>query len=571
MNTVSTVEDLIRPGAMFELQDWQDGERVGKCWKNGPQSLIDIFQATRAHDDKPFLVCGKDSVTYAGFRAACDRLAALLQSLGVGKGDVVALCLAHEPEWIATFFAAARIGAITAPMNPAADAAELSLLLGMSKAVALVADERSMGKIALDHPALAALRHILVARAKIDDRSSDRVLSLDETIGPVAAWSDTGPPSPASQLSQVSVHPDDGALILFTSGTTGRPKAVLLSHRCCAYSVFHAGYRNARSAILATGRVTPPSGQREALLMVLPLFHASGCRDALIPLMVRGGLVITMAFWSPSRACSLIEQHQVTILAMVPPIAEQLMKYPDFAKVRGSVKQVIFGGAPPSLGLPRLVADHGAIPGQNWGMTETGGAVIGHVGAEYLSRPSSCGRPAPVLRVRVVGPDGREHLPNQPGELQVSGPQVMKEYWGDPDLTAEHITDGWLRTGDVGIIDEAGYCSIVDRTKDMIITAGENIYCPEIETALRAHPKIEDAAVIGAPHEGVGEKPLAIVVVKDGVTPPSEMDVRIFVAGHLPPAKIPSTIVYRSGALPRNSMGKLEKTKLRQEILPSFR
>jgi long-chain acyl-CoA synthetase len=570
MNAASTVEDLTRPGAMFELQDWRDGERTGKCWKNGPQTLIDIFRATQAHGDKPFLACGKDMISYSGFRGACDRLVGLFRSLGIGRGDVIAVSLSHEPEWIATFFAAARIGAITAPMNPVADNNEFTLLLEMSKAVALVADERAITKLGAGGALPKSVRHILVARGQPASSTSVETLSLEEHIGAVSAWTDLAS-TPAPDHPPAQIQPDDGALILFTSGTTGRPKAVLLSHRCCAYSVFHAAYRNARNAILAEGRVPPPSTQREALLMVLPLFHASGCRDALIPLMVRGGLVVTMPFWSPGRACSLIEQHQVTILAMVPSIADQFMRYPDFARVRGLVKQVIYGGGPPSVDLPRLVASHGATPGQNWGMTETGGAAIGHVGAEYLSHPASCGRPAPILSMRIVGPDGAVLPPNQAGELQVSGPQVMKEYWGDPVLTAEFVTGGWLKTGDVGIIDDGGYCSIVDRAKDMIITAGENIYCPEIETALRAHPKIEDAAVIGAPHEGVGERPLAIVVVKDGVAPPSEMDVRIFVAGHLAPAKIPAAIIYRSAALPRNSMGKLEKTKLRQEVLPGLR
>jgi long-chain acyl-CoA synthetase len=173
--------------------------------------------------------------------------------------------------------------------------------------------------------------------------------------------------------------------------------------------------------------------------------------------------------------------------------------------------------------------------------------------------------------MRVVGPTGTVLSAGKVGELQVSGPQVMKRYWGDDALTDEFIVDGWLKTGDLAVIDDAGYCFIVDRAKDMIITAGENIYCSEIETALRAHPKIDDAAVIGAPHEGVGERPLAIVVVKNGVVPPSEMDVRIFVAGRLSPAKIPASIVYRSSALPRNAMGKLEKMKLRQEVLPGLR
>jgi acyl-CoA synthetase (AMP-forming)/AMP-acid ligase II len=565
MELAAVVEELTRPGATFELKDWRDGERSGKCWKNGPQSLNDIFAATRAHGDQPFLVCGRDAVSYSAFRAACEHMARLLASLGVGKGDVVALSVGHEPEWIVTLFAAARLGAITAPINTASDKDEFALLLRMSRAAVLVCDERTLAKGA-DALAESTVRHVLVARSQSPSNSSSLppVLSLEETLGAVSTWSGLSSETDAA-ASRAAVDPDDPALILFTSGTTGRPKAVLLSHRCCAYSVFHAAYRNTRAALLAGKQPAPP--QREALLLALPLFHAAGCRDALLPLMVRGGLVVTMPFWSPARACALIEDNQITILAMIPSIAEQFLRQPGFEQVKASVRQIICGGAPPSAELPRLIAGHGAIPGQNWGMTETGGAVVGHVGPEYLSAPHSCGLPAPVLSLRVVSPSGAVLGPGEVGELQVSGPQVMKGYWGDEALTAEHMADGWLRTGDLATIDASGYCSIVDRAKDMIIMAGENIYCSEIERALLAHPKIGDAAVIGAPHEGVGERPLAIIVVKDGMTPPSEMDVRIFVAGHLAPGKIPASILYRSSALPRNAMGKLEKARLRQEVL----
>jgi long-chain acyl-CoA synthetase len=273
-----------------------------------------------------------------------------------------------------------------------------------------------------------------------------------------------------------------------------------------------------------------------------------------------------MRKWDAGLALDLIERERVTSVVGVPTIAWQLIEHPDVARRDlSSLEGISYGGAPAAAELVRRIKQIAprAAPGTAWGMTETSAAFTAVAGEDYERRPASCGPALPVGDIRIVGPDGRERPTGKSGELWVRGPNVIKGYWRNPQATAETFVEGWLRTGDIGFVDANGFCTIVDRAKDMLIRGGENIYCVEVENALFEHPGIVDAAVVGLPHRTLGEEPAAVVTIKAGHSV-SEADLRAFVAERLAAFKVPVRIVVRHEFLPRNASGKILKSALRK-------
>jgi len=228
-----------------------------------------------------------------------------------------------------------------------------------------------------------------------------------------------------------------------------------------------------------------------------------------------------------------------------------------------SLELLTFGGAPSPASLPvRIFDELGAWPGQGWGMTETSATCTSHSGQDYLSRPFSCGPALPVCRLKVM--DGETELPpGVAGELWAFGPNIVKGYWNRPQATAESFRDGWLLTGDLAMLDEEGFCTILDRTRDMLIRGGENIYPIEVENVLIQHPAVTDAALVGLPHPLLGEVPAALVRARPGVQV-SEGELQDFVRARLAAFKVPVRVQVTGVALPRNAGGKLMKQDLRK-------
>ena len=542
------------PFAMAECAFRQDL----RAWKNGPQTLQDVLAAAGRFDEREFLVDGAARITYGAFRRAVSALADDFRKRGIGRGKVVVLIMPNQAEWIVAWFAAACTGAIIAPVNPAATRDELAHMVVLAGASLVVCASERLARVAEILPYLPVRPELIVVRSPDAPPDADR---LEDILGEIEAWDRLPPPKPFD-----NAEPDAGAMIFFTSGTTNAAKGVLLSHRSCAYSVFHAAFRNARRFRLSGEAPPEPDvmkAPQQVLLLPIPLFHVSGSLNPVLPLIMRGGRIILMRFWSPELAIRLIERERVNIVGGIPIVAEQILNHASFARYdHSSLGQVIYGGAPAVPQLAGRLRDHGISPGQNYGMTETGGAVLGHVGPEYLARPASCGLPAPTHDVRIVDADGKVLLAGQTGELQIRGPQVMLGYWRDPDLTAQTMVDGWLRTGDIAFIDDDGYCFIVDRAKDMIISAGENVYCSEIESTLAAHPAVLEVAALGLPHERFGEQPVAVVVARDGIAVTEEA-LRAFAARTLTNIKVPARILVSAVPLPRNDAGKVLKLPLR--------
>ncbi|WP_262402635.1 class I adenylate-forming enzyme family protein [Actinomadura sp. CNU-125] len=368
----------------------------------------------------------------------------------------------------------------------------------------------------------------------------------------------------------VGLGPEDDATIFYTSGTTGRPKGALGTHRNItgnmvgiAYGMASAGVRAGREL----AEVTAP--RRRVTLLSVPLFHATGCHSVLVSGAAQGGTVVLMYKWDAGAALRLIERERVTGFGGVPTMAWQVLDSPDFDDYdTSSLTGVSYGGAPAAPALVERIRERlpERVPGNGYGLTETSSVTTYNGGVNYLERPGSVGPPVAVCDVKVVGPDGADLPAGEVGELLIKGPNIIKGYWNRPEETAAAFVDGWFRSGDLARLDGDGFVYIVDRAKDMLIRGGENVYCAEVEAALYEHPAVADCAVIGVPHDVLGEEVGAVLVLRPGssLTGPQA---RAFLRGRIAAFKVPSHWWFRDGELPRNPSGKILKTRLREELL----
>lgn len=548
---------LTAPGQALEIETVMIDGRPVKAWKNAPPTLAHVFAAGRAHGEKIFLVHEDERVSFEAFSRATLRLAAHWQAAGLVKGDRVAIIMRNLPEWPVAFFAAAILGAIVTPLNAWWTGAELEFALADSGARFVVIDGERLTRLTPHLAALPAIDEILVARG------DGGATALESIIGTPHDWA--GLENRAQ--GDISLLPDDEATLFYTSGTTGKPKGALGTHRNIVSNIMASACSGAR-AYLRRGELPPapdPAAAQKATLLSVPFFHATGCHAVLSPSLFAGAKLVLMRKWEPLEAMRLIEAERVTGCGGVPTIAWQIIEHPERARFDlSSLESVSYGGAPSA---PELVRQIKAVfpkaqPGNGWGMTETSATFTSHIGEDYIERPDSCGPAVPVCELRVTDPDGNILPPGSVGELWGYGPNVVKGYWNRPDATAETFVDGWVRTGDLARLDEEGFCFILDRAKDMLIRGGENIYCVEVESALYEHAAVMDAAIVGRAHRTLGEEPVAFVTLAPGATA-TEDELRAHVAARLAAFKVPVAVLLQSEPLPRNANGKILKRDLK--------
>jgi fatty-acyl-CoA synthase len=345
-------------------------------------------------------------------------------------------------------------------------------------------------------------------------------------------------------------------MILYTSGTTGRPKGAMLTHGNVTWNCVNL----LLDVDLAADEVT---------LVPAPMFHVAALNQTVLPTLLKGGRVVLESAFDAERVLALIARHRVTYLFGVPTMFLAMTRAPGWADADlSSLRSAACGGAP----VPEAVIDAYQARGvtflQGYGLTEASPGVLFLRRDDSVRKAGSAGTQVFFGEVRLVRPDGVDAGPGEPGEILVRGPQVMAGYWGQPEATAEVLSvDGWLRTGDVGVADDEGYIWIRDRTKDVIISGGENIYPAEVEDVLYRHPAVAECAVIGVPDEHWGEVGRAIVVPREGARP-DPADLLAFVAERIARFKVPKSVVF-TDALPRTASGKVLKSKLRGRIRPS--
>ena len=504
-------EALTAPGMPFEIAAVTIRGIPTRTWKNAPPTLRALVEVAATHGDRLFVIHEDERVTYTAFVRAVAALAARLTAAGIGEGDRVALAMRNLPEWPVAFFAIVSLGAIAVPLNAWWTGAELAYGLSDAGAKLLIADGERHARVAEHYADLPHLERVVVARALAQlDGHAD---TLEGWTGTPHSWPDL----PDAVLPTIAIAPDDAATILYTSGTTGKPKGALGTHRNLTTNVLSSAYNSAKAA-LRRGE-TPPAPSPRVFLTTIPLFHVTALSATMLGAVAGGSTLIFLRKWDAGEALKLIERERVNVTGGVPTIAWQLLEHPDRAKYDlSSLEAIAYGGAPSAPELVRRIAqEFGALPGNGWGMTETSATVTGISGEDYLARPTSAGAPVPVAEVRIMAEDGATALAaGEVGELWVKGPMVVQGYWNKPDATAATFHDGWVRTGDLARVDDEGFVFIVDRAKDIVIRGGENIYSTEVENVLFAHPAVIDAAVVGVPHRTLGEEPAAVVQLRHG-------------------------------------------------------
>jgi acyl-CoA synthetase (AMP-forming)/AMP-acid ligase II len=522
---------------------------------------------SRGHADKTFLVYEDERTTFEEHFARAAALAhQLIDRYGVEKGDRVAIAMRNFPEWVVAFWAAAATGAVIVPLNAWWTGPELEYGLADSGAKVLVADGQRLERIAPHLDALTSLNALIGVRLAEEDET----WKIPDGVDDFAPLASSGP----AELPDVALDPEDDATIFYTSGTTGRPKGAVGTHRNICGNLMSLAFTSVRGAARSSSTTQAAStaqapGTQTAYLLSVPLFHATGCHSILMANTAFGGKLVMMRKWDPDRALALIEREWVTIFGGVPSMVWQVLDSPRFASTdTSSVTSIGYGGAPAPPELVRRIEAvfPGRSPSNGYGLTETSSVTTMNAGDDYLAHPDSVGTPVPVVDLKIVSPAGETLPSDSVGELWIKGPNVVRGYWHKPDATATTFTDGWLHSGDVARIDEDGFVYIVDRAKDMVIRGGENVYSVEIETVLYEHPAVVDAAVIGVPHPVLGEEVGVVVELRPGATVTAEQ-LRDFVGERLAAFKVPAHIWFRHEALPRNPAGKILKRELREEVL----
>jgi long-chain acyl-CoA synthetase len=487
-------------------------------------SVLD--RAASEHPERTAVRLDDLALSYGELRTAAGRMAALLPSLGISPGDRVAIMLPNVPAFPIAFYGALAAGAVVVPMNPLLKSREVAFYLNDSGAKVLfawsaVAEEAIKGAdqtgaqvIEVGEPALATL----LAGVDPVPRSADRA---DE----------------------------DDALILYTSGTTGWPKGAQLTHANMT--------RNASE----TGTTLFSIGPDDVVMGCLPLFHIFGLTCGLNATMIGGGTLTLLTRFDPAKALEVVGRDKVTIFEGVPTMYAAMLHHPASADADvTSLRLCVSGGSAMPVGILRgFEKAFGCVILEGYGLSETS-PVASFNHPDRVRKPGSIGTPIAGVEMRVVGEEGAEVPAGEVGEIAIRGYNVMKGYWAKPDATAEAFQDGWFLTGDLAKVDDEGYFYIVDRKKDLIIRGGLNVYPREVEEVLYEHPAVAEAAVVGIPHDDLGEEIGAAVTLKPGMTATVD-EIRAFVKERVAPYKYPRYIWLQS-ELPKGASGKI----IRREV-----
>jgi long-chain acyl-CoA synthetase len=556
---------LTAPGMAYEMQTLPIRGRPTRVYVNAPPHLRAILEASKAWGERDFIVYQDERLSFEAHYRAVSALAHVLsERYGVGKGDRVAIAMRNLPEWSIAFWAGIAIGAVVTPLNGWGTGDDLAYGISDSGAKVAIVDAERLERL---QPLLSGLSLAGLIAVRTPREALSAAVLLEDLIGPASAYGSL-PDRPAPDPG---IEPEDEATILYTSGTTGRPKGALGTHRNAISNLISLGFSASRAIVRRTGApppAPPADAPQRSMLLPVPLFHVTGSHSVLIPAMAGGVKLVLMHRWSPSVALELIERERINGLTGVPTMIWQLLECPDFAeRDTSSVEGMGYGGAAAAPELTQRVRQlfPNFWPGQGYGATETTSVATANAGEDYLRKPDSVGLIVPVDDVKIV--DAEDHtLPvGGVGEICIAGPNVVQGYWRKPEASAAAFVDGWYHTGDVGRLDEEGFVYVMDRIKDMLIRGGENIYCVEIEDALYAHPSVIDAAVVGLPHRVLGEEVGAAVRVRDGASATAG-ELRAHVARLLPAHKVPILIDVRTEELPKNANGKTLKNVLREQL-----
>jgi len=515
--------------------------------------LSEVWQTAAKRGDIPYLIFDDVITTFTQADMQIQSLAAWLQSQGIQQGDRVAVGMRNYPEWVIAYWATQSIGAVLVSLNAWWVADELKYALTDSGARAVVVDGERQDRL---------------SDALLDELGIDiAVVTRGESRAGWAIWEEVTTNS-HPVVRDVQIETDDIATILYTSGTTGFPKGAAGTHRNYITNMWNGLLGVAIGARMAG--VVPSSAPKPqtVALSTFPFFHIAGL-CGMNANTNNGVCIITQYKWDATDALRLVEKYKVNSLGGVPTVVRSFLEHPDFGKYDlSSIVAISQGGAPvPPDSVSTIEKEFAGKVGaaNGYGLTETTAAVIGNSGAAYFAKKDSVGLPYVGTDIRVVNEDGDDLPIGSIGEVLIYGPNNVQGYWNKPEETAKAFTNGWFHSGDAGFVDEDGFVYIVDRIKDMVLRGGENVYCVEVETVLFEHKAVRDCAVIGLPHDKLGEEVAAVLVAADGFGSDDDGEILAFLASRLASFKVPNKVFWHHEELPRNATGKVLKKDLRDK------
>ena len=539
-DTGRRLRELTAPGGEFELVQ-EHGLRV---YRRGPHTLREMLLATAAFGDRAFSIYEGERRSYAEhLRLARGLAAAFRDGYGLVPGDRVAIAMRNYPEYSPVFWATQLACLVAVPLNAWWSGQELVWAVGDAEVGLIVADgERTA--------ALAGSTDVPIIRVRGTGATTAR--EWDDLLA--ALDPDAGDPD-------VDVTPDTTSTILYTSGTTGRPKGAVHSHRNHITNALNVAVTG-RAVAMATGSAPV---ENPGTLISYPLFHIAGL-NGLYGAVLTGARVATMYRWDVEQARALFRDERLTNAAGVPTTMRELVEAAiAHPSEMSTLTRFGMGGAPIPAELVERIGTGlagRAWPANGYGSTETTSAICANSGPDYVAHPDSVGRPAPGADLRVVDPESLTDVPEgEVGELWFRGPNIFQGYWRNPDATAAALADGWFRTGDLGRVRD-GWVYVVDRLKDVVLRGGENVYSAQVEDALQQVPWVVEAAVYGLPHPTLGEEVAAAVRVAPGA-PRDEDELRRVVTERVAGFAVPTSVVWFDGPLPRTATGKVLKRELR--------
>jgi long-chain acyl-CoA synthetase len=551
----SAARELLGPGGAYQLGEAVIRGITMPVFSNAPHHLRELYQGALEHANETFYVYEDERYTFAEAWREAERVMSGLHALGVKPGDRVGIAMRNYPEWVFSFMGITSMGAVAVAMNAWWTGAEMMYGIEDSGLKTLFVDRERLEHVSpyLDE------RDLNVVAVRTQHSAGRGVQSWDEF-----SRSGTG------VMHAPEIEPDAPATILYTSGSTSRPKGALSSHRAIIHSLL--GWE--ASAALAradAGRRQRPRERQPCMIITVPLFHVTGLNGQLLPSLRNGRKVVAMYKWEAEKALAIIEREGVTHFSGVPTMAYELVNHPNYDQYDLSTLRSIGGGGaamtPKHSQRIRERCKDRTRASAAYAMTETNGLAASNAGADLSSRPESCGRALrPLVDIRIMDRAHNELPRGETGEICIKGPMNFSEYWNRPEDTAETLVDGWVHTGDLGHMDEEGFVFITGRAKEMIIRGGENIGCQEVEAVIYDHPKVAECVVFGIPDERLGETVGAVVMVKaDEIL--TAGDVQSHVADHLARFKVPARVWIRREQLPRTASGKIYKKGIREDVL----
>lgn len=546
------IDKLTAAGEPYEILSGEVWGRSCRLFKNAPATLRDLYNENRS--DETFLVYQEERFTFEETYQRAAIIGVLLtEKYGIKKGDRVAISMRNYPEWVMIFAAITSIGAVAVAMNALWLSDEMVYGLNDSGAKVLFADQERLDRL---EPVFSQVNINVIAIRPVKP-VLDGCDELESLLRTIARNTELAMP-------EVALLGSDAATLFYTSGSTGYPKGVLSSHT------------NVTSALLswelevkvnnAEFGITPPKPQKQAaVLLGIPLFHVTGSHSIFLMSYRSQRKIVSMYKWNVEKAVALIQEENITAFTAPPAMTGDLVEYAQNTKTDLSCLITVGGGgaprAPDQVG--KIAGTFGsALPYTGWGMTESNAIGAGAAGLDYVNHPSSTGRKATIVDLRIVDENGNDLPEGERGEILIGGPSLFGGYWNLPEADKESFLDGWFKTGDVGYIDEQEYVYIVDRIKDLVIRGGENIGCAEVEGALLEHENIIEASVYAVPDERLGEEVGATVYCNGDL---SEHLIHDFLKERIAAFKVPRYIVFSAEPLLRIASGKIDKRMIRQD------